>query len=271
MRPLRSLLVAVALTAVTATLAAPAEAGLVDITPPEVGSCHDLSVEEATQWTDPAEPVDCTTVHTTETFRVLELEGTPDWDDKEALYDLVEPRCLSGLRSYLGGTQKALEMSAYFVLWYLPTAAQREAGATWVRCDLAVLGRSKLRRLPTHRPPSLGSLPLDDDIARCRFRYKDGNYYVTACAQTHAYRAKEAVRFDDGPYPGLRSMREFAIRKCSKRLPHQGFYWEVPVRSEWRAGWRYAICYQSTSDAGGGSRRVPVGGAGPDGLPKARA
>lgn len=264
-----ALMAAAALTTTALTATAPASAGPeVDITPPAVGSCHDLTIDEAIKWVEPDEPVDCTTRHTTVTHHVIQFEEAPDWEDMQTLSDTVTPACLSAMRPYLGGTQKALEMSAYVYTWYLPTKAQREAGANWVRCDLAVIGRGELRQLPTDGPPTLGDLPLEDDIARCRYRYRgDGEYYVTACALAHAYRAKYAVRFPEGAYPGLRSMRKFALRECADRLPNQGFYWEVPVRIEWRAGWRYAICYKSTSGAGGGSLRVSGSSTAPRTIP----
>jgi hypothetical protein len=152
----------------TATVLAPAtssHAG-VDVTPPAVGSCHELTLKEGPSDPDPA--VRCTERHTSVTTRIVRFRNAPDWGNIDRLLARIETPCNKGRLALFDGHAKPLQMSAYVEFFFIPTKAQRDAGAKWVRCDVALAGGRSLRALPTDRDPALGRLPLPDRLARCR-------------------------------------------------------------------------------------------------------
>lgn len=228
----------------TVTAAAPARAG-VDITPPAVGSCHDLTKGEAWSSSEPDPAVSCTERHTTVTVKIVELSGTPNWQDTAALSRAMFVKCWRAVDATLDGSVAARVRSAYILYWFIPTKAQRDAGAKWIRCDLGLPNGDRLRPLPTDGGPQLGGLPLPDNIARCRLG-RGGDFEVVVCSHGHAFRATHHIHRSGDQYPGARAMRRWTIRKCRARI-NTGFYFEYPQsRLAWQAGMRYAVCLKET-------------------------
>lgn len=248
--PLRAAILTVALltllTAVpTATATGPAARG-VDIAPPEVGSCHDLTYDEGWKNADPDPAVDCATDHTSVTVKVVSFDKTPDWNDTAALSSVFETPCRRALLGFFDGKAKALKASAYDLWWFEPTKAQRDAGAKWIRCDVALAAGEHLSPFPTDGDPELGSLPLDDSVARCE-RSKSHDYFMTACSASHAYRATEILKYPSDAYPGLRRLRTWTYRKCDARLGRSLGRYSIPSRAHWRIGIPYSLCYKTTT------------------------
>lgn len=248
---LRAATLAAALLAVLTTLpaasAGPAARGTVDITPPEVGSCHDLTYDEAWNFADPDPAVDCTTEHTSVTLKVVTFDKTPDWNDDDALADIYYPPCERALLRLFDGKAKALAASAFDFWWFGPTKAQRDAGAKWVRCDVALAAGARFVPLPTDGDPELGSLPLDDSVARCR-RRKSHETFPTACSASHAYRATEILKYPSETYPGVPRIKQWTYRKCDARLGRSFGYYSWPGRVRWRIGIPYSLCYKTTTN-----------------------
>lgn len=242
MRTARVLVLALAAVLVASlTGAAPAGAALAPAAP-AVGSCHWLTWAEANAASDSKAPVDCS-VHNTETIAVPQLPSTLTWADKGPVARFAARRCEAALVARFGGRAKAVQMSAYGIYWFEPTAAERQAGARWLRCDLAYLDP---RTVPTlSSEPTLGALPLSDSQARCR-KGKAYDYAVTRCVTSHAFRATHAVKYPGTRYPGYRKLQRWTIRKCMAKLPRKAFYFEVPYRLEWKIGVRHSICLKQT-------------------------
>ena len=214
-------------------------------TTPVVGDCHALTVDEGAKASDPDAPVDCTAPHTSVTVRVVQLTN-PDWSDVDKIGGQISAPCFRSWIEKLGGNTKKVRMSAYAMYWFVPTKAEREAGATWVRCDAVLLGGRKFIPLPSGSDITLGSLPLTNKFAKCRAGKRSG-YQVLSCSRRHVYRAKIAIRYPDGAYPGKRAATRWALRKCSARL-NTAFYYE-PVLSKFawnKLGYRHAICLPKT-------------------------
>lgn len=231
------------LTAVTAP--SPASAG-VDITPPVVGSCHDVTKAEAGEASEPDPAVACTERHTTTTVQVVTLDGTPNWRDYAALNRAMFVRCWRAIDAALPGDVAARVRSAYMLYWFIPTKAQRDAGANWIRCDVGLPNGDRLVNLPTDGSPELGSLPHPDRIARCRLG-SDASFEVVVCSHGHSFRATHHVRHPADNYPGAREMQRWAIRKCRDRIS-AGFYIEYPMdKLAWQAGHRFAVCQKQTT------------------------
>ncbi|UMG94617.1 septum formation family protein [Nocardioides sp. TF02-7] len=212
--------------------------------PAAVGSCHDLTKREAWAVSEPDPAVPCSERHTTVTTAIVQLTRTPDWDDVRALSRRMWVECVRSVDALLPGSTAARVRSAYTIYWFIPTEAQRAAGARWIRCDLGLPDGKRLRPLPASGP-ELGRLPLPDRIARCRLG-RAAYYEVVRCAHRHAFRATHHVR-RTGSFPGARVMRRWAERVCRARIPRAGIYLEYPTtKQSWKAGFRFAVCLKQT-------------------------
>ncbi len=236
-------LAAVLATAATATalLAAPVEAQT-DTTPPAVGTCHTVTFREAGARSDPDPAVACSQPHTTVTHKIIRLNRPVNWGNTAHLNRTAIAKCGRALINYFNGRAKALQMSAYSVVWFEPTAAQKRAGAAWMRCDVAIIAPGSLQRLSAR--PLLGSLPHPDRIAKCR-QGESGQYRRTPCSRRHSYRATFAVKYPGRTFPGQRRIAAFAHRKCDARL--NAYYAEWPLRADWQGGFRHIVCLRRTT------------------------
>lgn len=239
-----AVILAAALTplSVVTTTSSPAAAG-VDITPPEVGSCHDLTFDEAYEPSDPDPAVACSERHTTVTVGVIALND-PDWTDKDAIAAKVGPKCVRAELAFFSGKAKELQMSTYSTWLFFPTRVQQEAGAAWVRCDTALYGYRSLKPLPTSGEPRLGRLPHPDGIAQCRKGKSDG-YAVASCDKAHRFRATHAFKYPGDRYPGVKKVVKWTKGKCGRAL-RSAFFYDAPTKRDWSTGHRYSICSKPT-------------------------
>ncbi|NYJ03024.1 hypothetical protein HNR19_003722 [Nocardioides thalensis] len=213
----------------------------VDITPPAVGSCHATTYGEAMAKSDPDPAVPCSDAHTGLTFKVVDLGTSPDWDD-DALPRIVTNRCSDAWHEVLGDNPKVITRSAYTFFWFMPTKAQRDAGATWASCDASLWGgKNRLAPLPAGEDISLGSLPLPARVAKCRGG-KRADYAYTVCSRQHSFKATISVRYPHKTYPGRRAAERFAKRACAKRVTTAYFAEDVWSKRAWQAGYRHAVC-----------------------------
>lgn len=242
---LRAAALAAALFSMLLVAPAGAEPGQRIAATPAVGECHAFTLEEGLKASDPDPAVPCTEAHTSYTFKVLQLTD-PDWDDRAALDRLTARRCVPAEIDQLGARMKSIRRSAFKLFWFRPTKAQRDAGASWIRCDLTLLGGRKLVKLPGEDDPKLGSLPLPDSVARCRTG-KNLGYVVTVCSRNHSFRATLALKLRETKYPGNRAARAEALRKCRAHL-ETAFYYEYPPSPlDWKLGDHYAVCLPKTT------------------------
>lgn len=237
---------AVALTLLPATSAADETARGVDIDPPAVGSCHATTLDEGMAKSDPDAPVPCTDKHTMLTFKVIDLGSSPDWSDMDALGRIVSNRCWPAWIDALGGNPKVIDRSVYTYFWFIPTKAQREAGATWANCDAALWGGRDLAPLPGKGDITLGGLPLPAKVAKCRTG-KPHDYVFTVCSRPHAFKATLSVKYPHKTYPGRRVAARWAQRACEKRVSGAYFYEAVHSKVVWKSGFRHAVCLTETN------------------------
>lgn len=227
-----------------ATVSQPASAG-VDISPPAVGSCHDLTYREGLKNADPDPAVPCSALHTSVTSSVVVFNETPDWSNPNAIIRRASPKCIRGDLAFFDGKVKEYQLSTYSGWFFFPTRAQQEAGANWVRCDVALYGYRSLEPLPRTGGPTLGRLPLSDHVALCR-KGKGDDFAVTVCDRAHRYHATFAAKHAGRRYPGLRPMVRWTIRKCHARLGRSFGFYQAATRAQWKVGLRYSVCYKTT-------------------------
>lgn len=239
--------IAVALTALTsATASGPASAGTVDTSAPAVGSCHDLTRDEAWAETEPDPAVPCTARHTSVTLAAVDLGRSPHWSDTSSILRAARTPCERALIHYFDGRVRELSWSAYSYYVFFPTRAQRRAGATWLRCDVALAGSRRMSQLPTDGPAALGSLPLPESQAGCR-QGKAQYYAQLRCSDPHSFRTTDVIKHPGSRFPGANRMKHWAQRKCASRLGRNAFFYEWPdSRAAWKLGNHFAICEKKT-------------------------
>jgi len=101
--------------------------------PPEVGECRrpPNSLLGANDWVDPTKPIPCSRPHTLETAEVLETgEGLTLKVARQ-----LAPSCEAAAWTYLNMNEHVVKL-AFAVSTASPE--QREAGQSWVRCDVGV-------------------------------------------------------------------------------------------------------------------------------------
>jgi hypothetical protein len=238
-----AVLLAAALTPLTAvTASSPAHAGEVDITPPAVGSCHDLTYDEYLAWTEPDAEVDCSARHTSVTIKVKEFSTPPNWNEWPRIVVRMYVPCLESLVAATGGRSAQVQMTAYGLTFYKPTKAQRDAGAAWVRCDAVLHGGTEaLAPVPADIQLEGDRPPLN--VRKCRLSER-ADFALTVCSRRHVYISTWTFRMRGDDYPGERVARRFAYRKCENKLGSDtrwNYEW-VASKLNWRAGLRSAVC-----------------------------
>ena len=205
-------------------------------TTPQVGECHDLTWKQALQPSDTAAAVPCDQEHTTQTVAIKHYDN-PKWNDVGWLIRKASPACLRGATAAVGSS-KIMSMSAYEFFFFVPTKAEREEGADWLRCDLGIEARKQLIQLPETLKPR--RLPLANRYLKCINRRND---YVP-CSQPHRFRAKASVTLA-GSYPS-KARAAKAAGKCRPKVGAR-FTYSYPTRVQWKVGYRTLVCFQVTN------------------------
>ncbi|QYJ02901.1 hypothetical protein KUV85_11200 [Nocardioides panacisoli] len=222
----------------TASATAPA----VDTSPPAVGSCHNLTSKEARRRADGKPAVDCDSRHTTLTIKIARFSN-PDWSLGPKMNRKISKKCMRGLVKYFDGRTKRIQLSGYMVYNFIPKWRQRNAGANWVRCDIALPRPRWMPPLPGNGNPPLGRPPLADNIARCLKSIK-GTYYYTTCNAGHQVKATRVIKTRYDRYPGRKNIERDAERRCGNRLGRKLAVYEFPPRTWWKAGLTHFVCYE---------------------------
>ena len=225
--------------------------------PPVDGACYRLGFEQATEPTNDARPVPCGERHTARTYVVGRLDTVVDGHllavDSRLAQEQVRAACPRRLASFVGGTPRERRLSRLRPVWFSPTIAQSDLGASWFRCDVVALGRdSTLVPLPPRlrgildRPGGLDRVGLCGTAAP-----GTRGFERTICSRPHSWRALTTIDID-GPerYPGRSAVRRAGEERCRELVrrasgsPEEFRYgWEWPTREQWAEGQRYGYCW----------------------------
>lgn len=212
---------------------------------PTVGECKNYTAAGGSQFVETSEPVECTATHTAKVYAVVLLPDALDWSSNQG--ELVRAsfkRCYPGWTETLGRSDKLRQMSAYSLYIFWPTNAQKESGARWVRCDVTLLGGTRLMPLPVDTIPMLPTAPLPSNVAACR---SGDNLALTTCDRSHRYRATGGVTLADGPYPGREKFVRILKTRCDDLTFSNTWYAFWPSKFFWKLGERTLVCYTKTT------------------------
>lgn len=228
-------------------------------TAPPVGGCYDLGLKEVASPTSDQAPVACREEHTTQTIHVGRLQTVVSGHlvavDSRAAQEQMQRVCSRRLARYVGGTPRTRALSRLTVVWFGPTAAESDQGATWFRCDVVALqGKERLAPLPPprrlqgvlDRPRALDSFGLCGTSAP-----GSPGFARVICAQPHRWRAVTTINLPGGRrYPGAAAVRRGGESACRNLVSRQQgnadtfrYGWEWPSREQWEAGQTYGYCW----------------------------
>ena len=237
----------------------PAESPADGPAPPEVGACYDLGFDAATAPTSETDPVACRRSHTAQTFHVGRLRTVVDGHllavDSRLAQRQVARTCPQRLERYVGGDREARALSRLRAVWFSPTLAESDAGASWFRCDVVALAaEGELAQLP--RPKRmLGILDRPgalDRVGLCGTAPPGTRGFERViCSRRHSWRAVSTIGIPGGrSYPGVARVRQAGgdrcrdlVREASGSPERFRYGWEWPTRSQWRSGQRFGYCW----------------------------
>jgi hypothetical protein len=206
---------------------------------PKVGQCHQLSWARAMRYDDPKAPVACGKRHNMQTLAVVTSRTSLAGLTEEQL-SVAEDACFKPYWKAMGRLTK-LRQTAYSLFTFVPTEAERAAGARWIRCDVALLhGDRRLASLPRprlHRPVLRGT--VRDSVRLC---LTTGGRAWTTCDRSHRYRSTKAFVLHQTPYPTVEQVSRAASSHC--RDSTAWLTW--PSQTQWRLGNHVAVCYDKT-------------------------
>lgn len=243
--------------------AAGASVGVASVAPapaapeaPREGQCYDLTLDQALAATTEDEPISCERGHTARTYLVTEpdrlVEGHLLATDSDRVREQQATECPPALADFLGGGSEAMRLSVLRPVWFTPTLAESDAGASWLRCDVVALdGDGDLLRLEGRLEGVLGTATGRNRWGLCATGAPDDpDSRRVPCAGEHTWRAVEVVDLGGGPYPGEETARGRGQEPCqaagrARAEDPLDFEWgyEWPTEQQWEAGQRYGRCW----------------------------
>lgn len=223
---------------------------------PRVGSCHDLTLAEATEPVDTGPAVPCRGPHTSVTVRVGHFAPVVDGHllavDSRTVRAQITKACPPQPTAYLGGTLTERRLSRFQVVWFSPSLDQADAGATWYRCDVvAPSAAGRLLLLPARVQGVLGQRGALDRFGTCGTAAPDtARFARVGCSQKHSWRAVDVVALAAGArYLGRdagtgadSACKDIAAARAEGALKYSWSF-EWPTRVQWQAGQRYGYCW----------------------------
>lgn len=227
--------------------------------PPRAGSCHRLGFAQATSPTDDSAPVPCASSHTSVTVAVGHFDPVRDGHlltvDSSTVQQQVADSCPDTLTSYVGGSRGDRRLSRFTVVWFTPTLAQGEAGATWYRCDVVALAApDRLATLPAHLRGALDRPHALDRYGTCGTAAPGSRRFDRViCSRPHRWRAVSVVALPQHTRLHARAAGAAADARCKQVAADAAhgalkYSWafEWPTLDQWQAGQRYGFCWLPT-------------------------
>ncbi len=231
--------------------------------PPKVGECRALTFGAIGRYSNAGATTSCESPHTSLTFAVETLPKDIAFNGVDIGNDAVQEKasllCRADFAGYIGGSAATRALSRLSVTYFLPTQADFDAGARWVRCDVIALQSARvLGDLPsTVKGFNASDAALDDYGVCSRGEPGSADALLVMCNQDHDYRALTALRLgsDSAAYPGEDVVGADGQKRCdtyiSDVLGLGGGYtyaWTYPSSDDWDNGQRFGFCWNQTAD-----------------------
>ena len=223
--------------------AASALAGDPNFHRPTEGDCHDYAYAGLYEQADTSPIVLCTERHTAKVHKVFLLPDSVSWSDLDAVGRAMDKRCRTSFEELLGRSELTHALTAYGKAWFIPTKAERNQGARWVRCDVVLFGGNTALAPLAYDAAPLVPNPITDSVRKCL----TGKYYWTTCERSHSWRASGDFNVRKGKYPTAKQMRAIAIKKCSPMVTSSRFHWVGPTKEAWKHDYRVMVCFSKTT------------------------
>lgn len=237
---------------------APAPVRATEPPSPKAGACYDLDFDAATQPTSEADPVSCRDRHTAQTFHVGRLETVVDGHllavDSALAQRQVQGSCSREFADHVGGSREDRALSRLRPVWFSPTLAESDEGATWYRCDVVALGRgSSLAPLPSPKRlrGALDPRNAQEEFGLCGTAAPgSARFDRVICSLPHTWEALATIRIPGARYPGVAAVRRAGddtcrdrVRRASGNAERFRYGWEWPTREQWESGQRFGYCW----------------------------
>ncbi len=224
---------------------------------PTTGSCHALTVREATDPVDTGRAVPCRRPHTSVTIKVGNLDPVADGHllavDSRTVQAKIENACPDSPGAFLGGDQTTRRLSRFEVVWFSPSLEQADAGEDWFRCDVvAVRSEGRLVSLPARLKHVLDQDGALDRFGTCGTTTAPTGrgFQRVICSDPHRSRAISVVdlprqtryRAKVAEAAANATCKDAAARRAKGALKYTWTF-EWPTRAQWVAGQRYGYCW----------------------------
>lgn len=227
------------------------------LTPPTIGACRDLTVDDLDQPSNADPVVDCARDHTAQTFAIGTLPddtGSAYRDERHGKF--VFETCSRGFREFLGADESLAMRTQLGWAWFRPSQRGWDRGARWYRCDLVggPTGAKRLRDLP-EQAKGLFSADRPDAWLTCARGETVAESEKVPCSEDHDWRAVTTIKVGqpDEEYPGDRIVQVRSRDRCSDWVgswlhypPDYDYGYSWFREAEWSTGNRRSICWART-------------------------
>lgn len=223
---------------------------------PKVGSCHELTLDEATEPVDTGPAVPCARPHTSQTTKVGKLAALADGHllavDSPTVQKRLAQVCPPSLGAFAGGDQTTQRLSRLEVVWFAPSLEEADAGADWFRCDVVGLRKEgELITLPRRMKGVLDQPDALDRFGTCGTAAPSAkNFQRVVCSERHRWRAVDDIDLPQKARHLAKDVGATADAQCKDVASERAngalqYTWafEWPTRAQWDAGQRYGYCW----------------------------
>jgi hypothetical protein len=210
---------------------------------PTEGDCHDYTYAALFGASDTTPVVDCAAAHTAKVVKVFLLPDSVPWSNDSAVWHQVQKRCFPAYYDALGRSELTRALTSYSMAWFMPTKAEKNQGARWVRCDVMLWGGNKrLAALPYDAAPLIPN-PITTAVRRCL----TATFWDTTCTAAHAWKATGDFNVRKGSFPTKKQMASIAVKKCPRLVTSTKWRYDPPSKDNWKAGYRVMVCFSKTT------------------------
>lgn len=223
---------------------------------PRVGSCHRLTLGQATRPVDAGRPVPCRGPHTSVTVKVGRIDQLDDGHllavDSATVRARIQEACPPDGLGYVGGDRTTQRLSRLEVVWFAPSLEEADAGADSYRCDVVGLAAAgRLMLLPAKVKGVLAQPGALDRFGTCGTKAPgERGFQRVACSRPHAWRAVGTYDFPprtrylgaNAAAGGDAQCKDVAAARSGGATTYTWSF-EWPTRVQWDAGQRYGYCW----------------------------